>query len=509
MKKRILSMMLALSMMVSFMPIIASAATSGTCGDNLTWKLDNGTLTISGTGEMKNYSGNLNQSAPWHSNIKSIKSVVIEKGVTNIGDYAFSWCNSLTSITIPNSVISIGRDAFDNCSSLTSITIPNSITSIGYGAFEACSGLTSVTIPNSLTSISDSVFSRCDSLTSITIPNSITSIGSCTFSSCSSLTSIMIPSSITSIGSAAFSNCSSLTSITIPSSVTSIGTGTFNFCSSLTSIIIPNSITSIGQAVFSNCSSLTNITIPNSVTFIGEDAFNNCSSLENIKVDDKNKYYSSIGGNLYNSDKTKLIQYAIGKNDKTFNIPIGVTSIGKDAFSNCSSLTSITIPNSVTSIGFGTFENCSNLTSITIPNSMTSIGYKAFKDCSSLKDVYYTGTKGKWEKMDIDNNGNDDLLNATIHYNSAVPSTIYSADKVSTQITSGKLKITLNVDDNINNATVYVAFRNNGKIVDVKKATLSNLKAEVSLSSKTYTDMNIYIWNGRQQPYTYVKNIKK
>ncbi|MFR1848709.1 MAG: leucine-rich repeat domain-containing protein, partial [Hominilimicola sp.] len=150
MKKRILSMMLALSMMVSFMPIIASAATSGTCGDNLTWKLDNGTLTISGTGEMKNYSGNLNQSAPWHSNIKSIKSVVIEKGVTNIGDYAFSWCNSLTSITIPNSVISIGRDAFDNCSSLTSITIPNSITSIGYGAFEACSGLTSVTIPNSL-----------------------------------------------------------------------------------------------------------------------------------------------------------------------------------------------------------------------------------------------------------------------------------------------------------------------------------------------------------------------
>ncbi len=509
MKKRILSMMLALSMMVSFMPIIASAATSGTCGDNLTWKLDNGTLTISGTGEMKNYSGNLNQSAPWHSNIKSIKSVVIEKGVTNIGDYAFSWCNSLTSITIPNSVISIGRDAFDNCSSLTSITIPNSITSIGYGAFEACSGLTSVTIPNSLTSISDSVFSRCDSLTSITIPSSVTSIGTGTFNFCSSLTSIIIPNSITSIGQAVFSNCSSLTNITIPNSVTYIGAYAFSSCSSLTNITILNSVTRIEPYAFSNCSSLTNITIPNSVTFIGEDAFNNCSSLENIKVDDKNKYYSSIGGNLYNSDKTKLIQYAIGKNDKTFNIPIGVTSIGKDAFSNCSSLTSITIPNSVTSIGFGTFENCSNLTSITIPNSMTSIGYKAFKDCSSLKDVYYTGTKGKWEKMDIDNNGNDDLLNATIHYNSAVPSTIYSADKVSTQITSGKLKITLNVDDNINNATVYVAFRNNGKIVDVKKATLSNLKAEVSLSSKTYTDMNIYIWNGRQQPYTYVKNIKK
>ena len=79
----------------------------------------------------------------------------------------------------------------------------------------------------------------------------------------------------------------------------------------------------------------------------------------------------------------------------------------------------------------------------------------------------------------------------------------------STQIISGKLKITLNVDDNINSAIVYAAFRNNGKIVDVKKATLSNLQAEVSLSSKTYTDMDIYIWNSRQQPYTYVKNIKK
>ena len=509
MKKRILSMVLALSMLISFMPIIASAATSGTCGDNLTWTFDNGTLTISGTGEMKNYSGNLNQSAPWHSNIKSIKSVVIEKGVTNIGDYAFSWCNSLTSITIPNSVISIGRDAFDNCSSLTSITIPNSITSIGSCTFSSCSSLTSIMIPSSITSIGSAAFSNCSSLTSITIPSSVTSIGTGTFNFCSSLTSIIIPNSITSIGQAVFSNCSSLTNITIPNSVTYIGAYAFSSCSSLTNITILNSVTRIEPYAFSNCSSLTNITIPNSVTFIGEDAFNNCSSLENIKVDDKNKYYSSIGGNLYNSDKTKLIQYAIGKNDKTFNIPIGVTSIGKDAFSNCSSLTSITIPNSVTSIGFGTFENCSNLTSITIPNSMTSIGYKAFKDCSSLKDVYYTGTKGKWEKMDIDNNGNDDLLNATIHYNSAVPSTIYSADKVSTQITSGKLKITLNVDDNINNATVYVAFRNNGKIVDVKKATLSNLKAEVSLSSKTYTDMNIYIWNGRQQPYTYVKNIKK
>ena len=232
----------------------------------------------------------------------------------------------------------------------------------------------------------------------------------------------------------------------------------------------------------------------------------------------------------------QLVQYSIGKTDKIFNIPTGVTSIDNYAFAGCSSLTSITIPNgvtgigdsafsecsgltsitilnSVTSIGDFAFSYCSSLTSITIPKSVISIGIDAFKNCSSLKDVYYTGTREEWERIDIaadDYHGdNDDLLNATIHYNSATPSTIYSADKVSTQIVSGKLKIMLNVDDNISNATVYVAFRNNGKIVEVKKATLSNLQAEVSLSNKTYTDMNIYIWNSRQQPYTYVKNIKK
>ena len=467
MKKRILSVVLVLSMMVSFMPIIASAATSGTCGDNLTWTLDNGTLTISGTGKMKDYDREDYRPASWYSNRKSIKNIVIEKGVTNISTYAFDGCSNLTNITISNSVTSIGGFAFGGCSSLTSITIPNSVTSIG---------------------------------------------------------------------SFAFSDCRSLTSITIPNSVTSIGSSAFNFCSSLTSITIPTSVTNIAYRTFSYCKSLKSITIPNGVTSIGEYVFAGCSSLENIKVDDKNKYYSSLDGNLYNLDKTKLVQYSIGKTDKIFNIPTGVTSIDNYAFAGCSSLTSITIPNgvtgigdsafsecsgltsitilnSVTSIGDFAFSYCSSLTSITIPKSVISIGIDAFKNCSSLKDVYYTGTREEWERIDIaadDYHGdNDDLLNATIHYNSATPSTIYSADKVSTQIVSGKLKIMLNVDDNISNATVYVAFRNNGKIVEVKKATLSNLQAEVSLSNKTYTDMNIYIWNSRQQPYTYVKNIKK
>ena len=204
--------------------------------DNLTWKLyEDGTLNISGKGAMKDYNSDDNPS-PASQKKDSVKKVVIEDGVTSIGDSAFSYCSSLTNITIPDSVTSIGDSAFSGCWDLTSITIPDSITTIGESAFSGCSGLTSITIPNSVTSIGAYAFSGCRSLTSITIPDSVTSIGNSSFSYCISLTSITIPNSVTSIGTYAFSNCWYLTSITIPDSVTSIGKSAFYKCSSLTTI---------------------------------------------------------------------------------------------------------------------------------------------------------------------------------------------------------------------------------------------------------------------------------
>ena len=195
----------------------------------ITWTLsDDGTFTISGT-DMPDY-----YAAPWYSQRRKIKKVVIEKGVTNIGNNAFSECDSLISITIPNSVTRIGDGAFGGCYRLTSITIPNSVTSIGYRAFISCSNLTSINIPNSVTSIGDGAFQRCNSLTSITIPNSVTSIGYRTFEDCRGLSSVTIPNSVTKIGSCAFMGCR-LTSVTIPKSVESIGKYAFR-CSRLTSI---------------------------------------------------------------------------------------------------------------------------------------------------------------------------------------------------------------------------------------------------------------------------------
>ena len=413
------------------------------------------------------------------------------KPVTSIGYSAFYGCNRITSVTIPDSVTSIGysafygcdllvfneydnayylgndtnkyvvlikakttsvascnindsckiiySSAFDGCRSITSITIPDGVTSIGDSAFYGCSSLTSITIPDGVTSIDSYAFYICTNLTNVTIGNGVTSIGSSAFEGCIYLTSLTIPNSVTSIDDSAFEICSSLKSIRIPNSVTSIGDDAFRGCRSLTNVTIGNGVTSIGWGAFRGCSSLTSITIPDSVTSIGNSPFLGCSYLTSIVVDNDNQYFTSIDGNLYNKDKTKLIQYAIGKTDSSFIIPDSVTSIGGGAFSGCSSLTSIIIPDSVTSIGGGAFsgcdllvyneydnayylgndtnkyvvlikakttsivscnindsckiiyssafDGCRSITSITIPDSVTSIDNYAFRGCSSLTSI--------------------------------------------------------------------------------------------------------------------------
>ena len=232
---------------------------SGTCGDNLTWKLDDeGTLTISGKGAMTEWVNS--DSAPWKTYSNTINKVVIQPGVTSIGGHAFSKCKNLTSITIPEGVTSIEGGVFYKCSSLTSITIPESVTSIGWYAFQGCSSLTSITIPEGVTSIGKNEFSGCKNLTSITIPEGVTIIEAEAFRGCSSLTSITIPEGVTNIGENAFRGCSSLTSITIPKGVTSIEWGTFRGCSSLKSITIPERVTSIGEYAFYACDGLIDVT---------------------------------------------------------------------------------------------------------------------------------------------------------------------------------------------------------------------------------------------------------
>ncbi len=399
---------------------------SGYCGDsdlgdgtNLTWTLDsNGTLTISGEGKLDGYY------SPFNGN-KSITSVILNPGVTCIGNYAFSDCSSLTSVTIPNSVTSIGDYAFYYCKGLTSITIPNSVTSIGDYAFYGCWYLTSVTISNSVTCIGNYVFYGCYSLISVKIPSSVTSIGDYAFSGCWDLTSVTIPNSVTSIGIEAFNECAGLTSVKIPSSVTSIGDRAFFYCISLRLVTISDGVTTIGASAFSCCSALTSIIIPNSVTSIGNYALNNCTGLTSIKVDNNNSSYCSLDGVLFSKDKTELICYPAGKKDISYSIPNSVTRVCSLAFSYCIGLTLVTIPSSVTSIGNDAFYECIGLTSVTIPDSIAIIDENTFNGCTSLTSVIISSSVTR-----VDNGAFDRCSNLTSFMVDSDNSTYCSIDGV-------------------------------------------------------------------------------
>ena len=235
MKKRILSILLAALMLLSAVPLgmvdtACAAETSGVaaqsyyvaggqCGDDLTWTLDSsGTLTISGTGPMYGYSLFKN---PWcDSALRSsgistrVKNVEISSGVTTLGAYAFSACDSMTGVSLPETLLAVGESCFQSSYGLHNISIPNSVRSIGDCAFSSCNGLTRVTLGSGLKGIGGQAFKECSSLSSIVIPEGVTAIEFSTFEDCSNLMEITIPHTVTSIGRWAFDGCYGLSKVT-------------------------------------------------------------------------------------------------------------------------------------------------------------------------------------------------------------------------------------------------------------------------------------------------------
>ena len=502
--------------------ITKAALASGTCGENLTWILDeNGTLTISGTGAM---------TSPvwWNSYKDSIKTVVIKDGVTTIEEGAFEDCENLTSITIPASVTKIGDYAFENCTNLTHASIKSSVVSIGRYAFNNCEGLANITISGSLTKIGDYAFSGCSNLIDVTI------LGSAEI-----------------IGDYAFENCANLSRVSIKSGLTSIGKSAFIDCESLASIVLPDGVTQIGDYAFNNCKSLASLTLPASVTNIGEDVFSGCSTLARIEVDSENQNYTSLDGVLFSKDLIKIIRYPEGRSgDYTIPsnvtsignfafkgcagltnviIPNGVTSIGELAFSGCKNLSVVTIPDSVNNIGFyafsnckalssvtlpdglmsikgSTFNECSNLISIKIPNSVTQIGWAAFSGCSNLTDVYYDGTEEQWKQVKIDN-GNDAnyLLNAaTIHFKEPEPQppveTSGTIAVSSVRARAGQtitVKVALSANKGISNMRLQMSYPEGFTLESIQKGDALSTLFFTPPGKLTANPIN-FLWDGRE-----------
>ncbi len=211
-------------------------AASGTCGDNLKWELNSsGVLTISGSGDMENWS---RRYAPWYSSSSSIKTVKIEYGVTSIGRYAFFECSNISSVTIPNSVTSIKEQAFSDCSSLLSVIIPNSVKSIGDYAFSQCTNIAAVSIGEGITSTGwgTNVFLDCNNLESV-VWNAIDGPNAPFTAVRENIRSFTFGGNVQKIPGYICNGMTKLKSITIHSNVTSIGNQAFYTCTGLKTIV--------------------------------------------------------------------------------------------------------------------------------------------------------------------------------------------------------------------------------------------------------------------------------
>lgn len=342
----------------------------------------------------------------------SNERVVIPKGVTAIGDRAFTGCIFLKNIIIPSSVIKIADRVFVSCYSLTSITVDT-----GSKNFASKEGIlfnkkmteiisyprgktaSKYTILKSVKTIGNWAFALTN-LTEITIPSNVTTIGHYAFSGCNGLTGISIPKSVTTIGEYAFSLCLRLSNITVDKqNINYTSQDGILFTKNISKLIcyprgktgsnytIPISVTTIGYSAFEGSRYLTSILIHKNVISIDGNVFSSCHLLSNIIVDVENNYYTSKDGILYNKNITKIICYPVGKTESEFTIPNSVTTIGTKAFWFCTELTSVTIPTSVITIDNVAFFYCSSLTSISIPNSVTTIGYSAFDNCFNLERI--------------------------------------------------------------------------------------------------------------------------
>ena len=373
-------------------------------GSSLSWEYIPGTktLSITGSGDMPDFAIFMNQ--PWGAFREQIETVTIGAGVT-----------------------SVGKNAFLGCTALTAVTLPSSVTTIGAFAFVSCKALTGITIPSGVKTIKESVFFSCTALTSVTLPEGLQTIGASAFLGCS-LTNVTLPNSVTTMGEAAFHNCVSLTNVTLSDKLTTIEERVFNGCSQLKNVTIPNSVTTIGNGAFAQCKALKNVNVfwDTPIT-IPADAF---SGIELNKV----KLYVPAGkkgayqaadvwkgfdvqeipeGTLSTglhwqyipSTKTLSITGSGAMPDfyssmnqpwepfqdeiETATIGAGVTSVGKNAFTDCSALTSITLPEGIQTIGEAAFYNCAALASISIPNSVTAIADGVFASCKAARQHHH------------------------------------------------------------------------------------------------------------------------
>lgn len=393
----------------------AVAEESGTCGKDLTWTLQNDTLTISGNGEMQDYeyievsqdvSGIHTIVFPWDQILEMpyttapwgelhFSRVIVEEGVTRIGAYAFYGCLGLTDVSLPDSLVALGSEAFGGCFYLSTIKLPDSLTTIGEGAFNFMGFMATeeegrpveITLPNSMTSIDESAFFY-SCIESIILPDSITSIGEKAFEGCDYLSYIVLPDSVTSIGEKAFADCRNLINIALPESLVFIGEQAFDEAVALT--------VAEGSYAEEYCKSHgyryyayeDGIMVANSAPIslkLDENGTLTVSGTGKLNRDIIEVYDVETGNTVLRSWKEAIVHVS------HVIVEEGITSVEDNVFEK-SSITDVTLPDSIRSIGFAAFSECRALKNVNLPNDLPeaviSIGDQAFEGCTGLTEVY-------------------------------------------------------------------------------------------------------------------------
>ncbi len=386
----------ALLLGISLLSASALGPTMGSCGPGLQWTFNESTgeLNIHPTAvindrytyEMDDYSSSsINNTPPWREyHSYAITSVVIEEGVTSIGNYAFYYLPNLESVTIAESVKSIGDAAFGYCRSLEEIDLPNKLESLGASAFFYCESLKEVSVPDTVGEILESWFYSCYELERVSLPTGITQIPYGFFHDCRSLT-YTIPNTVTHIESAAFFGCESLTYVNLPEGLTYLGDESFARCTGLQSFHIPSTVTEIGWQIIRGSDNIRTLTVAG-----GNPVY---ASTGNCVLTRKDSYviFGCSGSDLAEATGVKgIADYAfdscIGLTEIT--IPASVEYLGEWAFAYCEELAKVTILASIDTIPRSCFTSCYALTSLTVPDKVTTIKDSAFNACTSLESVY-------------------------------------------------------------------------------------------------------------------------
>ena len=358
---------------------MAATVASGTCGEKLTWVLDeNGVLTISGEGAMKEY-GSSENAYPWYSYKDTVTRLVLEEGITSIGNYAFYKYYMIDGeLVIPDTVKTIGECAFYQCGGIDSLSLGSGVETIKRYAFYGCDDISgSLILPESLVTLGYGAFRYCSGFTGdLTIPKNVREMGTLVFAGCSGLKGRLILSEgITEICDYAFQNTKFTGVLEIPNSVENIGNYAFDNCTGFTGLTLGRGLETIGEYAFQNCSGMKgDLVIPDSVTALGVYSFYNCTGF---------KGSLTLSENLLDIPHHAFYQCNF---TGSLELPEMLVSIGSYAFYDCDNFTGdLVLPDSLLSIGSYAFYYCQGFNgTLTLSKNVSTIGSYAFYYCDGF-----------------------------------------------------------------------------------------------------------------------------